>query len=478
VRIEIYIGERSVLVKMKESKEFNDVLGVLLMAGKGTRMKSDCPKVLHPVLGKPLGYYPLKALKDAGLDRRLLIVGYGAEMVRNAFAGEKTCHQTPQLGTGHAVMVCRSSIPRGTKHILVLNGDLPFTDGFIVRELINSHRRSCAPVTILVSRVDEAPGYGRVIRDEWGRFDRIIEEKDWIRNGHSFDPYELPEFNAGLYCFEQKTLFKALEKLQPANVQKEYYLTDAVQCIKDSGGEVNMVLSDDPDYVLQVTRRTDVPYIAAVMRLRKIEALCEECVEIDDPATCYVEPQVEVGECTRLLPGVMLEGETKIGKNCVIGPYCRLVDVEVGDGSTISFTQATEAKIGRNVKVGPFAHLRPGTVLDDDVKIGNFVETKKTRMGKGSKANHLTYLGDAEIGKKCNIGAGTITCNYDGFKKHKTEIADEVFIGSDTILVAPVKIGKKSYTGAGSTITDNVPPNTLAIGRAKQENKRRKGKKA
>jgi bifunctional UDP-N-acetylglucosamine pyrophosphorylase/glucosamine-1-phosphate N-acetyltransferase len=315
------------------------------------------------------------------------------------------------------------------------------------------------------------------MRDEWGHFDRIIEEKDWIRNGYDFDPYELPEFNTGLYCFEVKALFDALHKIKPDNVQEEYYLTDAVQCIKDDGGRVNMVLSDDPDYVLQVTRRTDIPYIAAVMRLRKVEALCEDCVEIDDPTTCYVEQDVEVGEGTRLLPGVVLEGSTKIGKNCVIGPYSRLVDVEVGDGSTISFTQAAESKIGKNVRVGPFAHLRPGTVLEDDVKIGNFVEVKKSRIGKGSKANHLTYLGDAEIGRKCNIGAGTITCNYDGFKKHKTVIDDEVFVGSDTIFVAPVKIGKKSYTAAGSTITDDIPPDHLAIARSKQENKKRKKSK-
>lgn len=459
------------------NNEFDKVMGVVLMAGKGTRMQSDLPKVLHPVMGKPLGFYPLKALRDAGLKKRLLVVGYGAEMVCNSFAGEKTCHQEVQLGTGHAVTVCRDSIPRTVKHVLVLNGDLPFTDDFIVSEVLRSHLKSGSPVSILVSRVDEAPGYGRVIRDEWGHFDRIIEEKDWIRNGHNFDPYELPEFNAGLYCFEKTTLFKALDEIRPGNAQEEYYLTDAVQCIKDIGGGVNMVLSDDPDYVLQVTRRTDIPYISAVMRLRKIEALCEECVEIDDPATCYVESEVQVGENTRLLPGVILEGHTKIGKNCVIGPYSRLRDVEVGDGTVISFTQAFESKIGKNAQVGPFAQLRPGTVLDDEVKIGNFVEVKKSHIGKGSKANHLTYLGDAEIGKKCNIGAGTITCNFDGFKKHKTEIEDEVFIGSDTILVAPVKIGKKSYTGAGSTITDDVPPNHLAIARAKQENKKRKPKK-
>ncbi len=460
----------------RKSKEFDSVMGVILMAGKGTRMGSDLPKVLHPIMGKPLGFYPLKALRDAGLKNRLIVVGHKADDVCKRFEGEKTCHQNPQRGTGHAVQVCREEIPRGVKHILVLNGDLPFTDDFIVSQVIRSHLQSNSPVSILVSRVDEAPGYGRVIRDEWGNFDRIIEEKDWIRNGHNFDPFELPEFNAGLYCFDKKALFKALDEIDTDNAQGELYLTDAVQCIKESGGDVNMVLSDDPDYVLQVTRRTDIPYIAAVMRLRKIEALCEACVHVDDPATCYVEPEVEVGEDTRLLPGVVLEGNTKIGKNCVIGPYCRLCNVEVGDGCTISFTQAVDSKIGKNVTVGPFAQLRPGTVLDDDVKIGNFVEVKKSHIGKGSKANHLTYIGDAEIGKKCNIGAGTITCNYDGFKKHKTEIADEVFIGSDTILVAPVKVGRKSYTGAGSTITEDVPPNTLAIARAKQENKKRKKK--
>jgi bifunctional UDP-N-acetylglucosamine pyrophosphorylase/glucosamine-1-phosphate N-acetyltransferase len=459
-------------------KDINTVLGVLLMAGKGTRMKSDMPKVLHCVCGKPLGFYPLQALKEAGLEKRLLVVGHQARDVKKTFPDEKACIQKPQKGTGHAVMICRDHIPRGTKHVLIMNGDLPLTDGFIVKELVRSHVASNSPVTILVSRVDEAPGYGRVIRDEWGNFQTIIEEKDWIRNGHSFDPYELPEYNAGLYCFEKKTLFRALDKIKPNNAQKEYYLTDAVHRIKEQGGDVNMVLSDDPDYVLQVSRRTDLPYISAVMRLRKIERLCEQGIEVDDPATCYVEASVEIGDGTRLLPGVCIEGNTKIGPDCIIGPNCRLVDVEVGEGTSITFTQAVEAKIGKNCQVGPFANLRPGTVLDDDVKIGNFVEVKNSTIGKGSKANHLTYLGDADVGKKCNIGAGTITCNYDGYKKHRTTIDDEVFIGSDTILVAPVKIGRKSYTAAGSAITDNVPPNSIAFGRAKQVNKKRKkGKK-
>ncbi len=455
-------------------KDFNSVLGVLLMAGKGTRMKSDLPKVLHCICGKPLGFYPLQALKDAGLSNRLLVVGHQAGDVKKVFADEKTCIQRPQKGTGHAVMTCRDHIPRGTKHVLIMNGDLPLTDSFIIKELVRSHIAASSPVTILVSRVDEAPGYGRVIRDEWGHFQTIIEEKDWIRNGHSFDPYELPEYNAGLYCFERKALFNALDKIKPNNIQKEYYLTDAVHKIKEQGGDVNMVLSDDPDYVLQVSRRTDLPYVAAVMRLRKIEQLCEMGIEIDDPATCYIEAGVEIGEGTRLLPGVCIEGDAVIGRNCVIGPYCRLVDVEVGEGTTIAFTQAVDAKIGNNVHIGPFANIRPGTVLADDVKIGNFVEVKNSNIGKGSKANHLTYLGDADVGKKCNIGAGTITCNYDGFKKHRTTIEDEVFIGSDSILVAPVKIGKKSYTAAGSAITENVPPNSLAFGRAKQVNKKRK----
>lgn len=462
---------------MVNQKDFDSVLGVLLMAGKGTRMKSDLPKVLHSVLGKPLGYYPLMALKDAGLKKRLLVVGHKADLVCGSFPDEKTCLQKPQKGTGDAVTVCRDHIPRGTKHILVLNGDLPFTDSFIVNEIVRSHLDSKAPVTVLVSRVDDAPGYGRVIRDEWGNFDRIIEEKDWIRNGHSFDPYELPEYNTGLYCFDRKALFKALDKIKPENAQKEYYLTDAMRAIKESGGSVNMVLSDDPDYVLQVTKRTDLPYIGAVMRLRKIECLCEDGIMVDDPASCYVESDVEIGEGSRLLPGVILEAGTSIGKNCTIGPYCRLVNTTVDDGTTISFTQSTDAKIGKNAQIGPFAQLRPGTVLADDVKIGNFVEVKKSTIGKGSKASHLSYIGDAEIGKKCNIGAGTITCNYDGQKKHKTIIRDEVFIGSDTILVAPVEIGKGSYTGAGSTITEKVPPHNLAIARAKQINKSRLKKK-
>ncbi len=442
---------------------------LILAAGKGTRMKSDTAKVLHPVLGRPMLSYALDLARSVGADRKAVVVGHMAEEV-TSFLPEKefeTVSQTKQLGTGHAVRQA-GALLAGKRDVLVLSGDTPLLTVKTLRRLIASHRRTGAAVSILTTVVDDPRGYGRILRGPKRRIEAIREEKDATPAERA-----VGEINTGTYCFDGPFLAGALGRLRRNNSQGEYYLTDVVALAVDAGLAVNGLLTKDADEALGINSRAELARAGEILRHRKLRALMESGVTVVDPATTWVEPQVRVGADTTLLPMTTLEGETRIGRKCRLGPMVRVRSSSIGGSVLVTDSCVIESsKVADHCRIGPFTHLRPGSELARGVKVGNFVEVKGSRIGKGSKAGHLSYIGNAAVGEGVNIGAGTITCNYDGVKKWRTVIEDGVFVGSNTELVAPVRIGRGALVGAGSTITRDVPPGTLALSRAPQEHKK------
>jgi bifunctional UDP-N-acetylglucosamine pyrophosphorylase/glucosamine-1-phosphate N-acetyltransferase len=439
---------------------------IVLAAGLGTRMKSGTIKILHHAGGRPLIDYVLDLAGRLTPEQPVLVVGHQRDAVR-AHCGERAQYavQEEQLGTGHAVLQTRPMLEKHDSTILVLSGDVPLTREATLRKLLDVHAASRNSATLLSMRLAEPGSYGRIVRGGSGQLERIVEAKDATPDVRSID-----EVNGGIYAFEARDLFQSLDALSTDNAQGEYYLTDVISILKNRGMNVGAMIADDPLEAFGVNSRTELAMVEAELTRRHVESLMTEGVTFRNPAAVLVDSSVSIGADTVVYPFVALEGKTRIGRNCVIEPGVHLKDVTVADNVTIrTGTVAEKATIAEGATVGPYAHLRPGTSLGASVKVGNFVETKNATFGPGAKASHLSYIGDAEIGADVNIGAGTITCNYDGVRKHKTTIEEGVFIGSDSQLVAPVTIGKGAYVGAGSTITKDVPPDSLALSRVPQK---------
>jgi bifunctional UDP-N-acetylglucosamine pyrophosphorylase/glucosamine-1-phosphate N-acetyltransferase len=444
----------------------------IMAAGKGTRLKSKHPKVLHEIGGRPiLGHVIATAQKVVSAKDIFVIVGHEGERVRSAVAGTGVnfIAQTVQRGTGHALMVAREALS-DYDQVIVLSGDAPLITSETIKNLSDFHSVQKAAMTLLSADLDNPYGYGRVIRKgaagRGGRVEvrAIVEEK-------SATPQQrkIREINSGFYAFSVPALYAHIDRLSTANPHGEYYLTDMAGVLRRAGKKVVATKTSDAGEVLGTNTRAEMMMLDARLRLSKCRELLEAGVTIFYPHTCVIDSDVEVGADTVIEPFVQLLGHTKIGTDCRIRSYSVIEDSLVGDGVTVRpGTLMEDSRIDAGAVLGPYSHLRPGSEVGEGAHVGNFVETKKIKLGKGSKANHLSYLGDAEIGEGVNIGAGTITCNYDGVNKHQTVIEDGVFIGSDSTLVAPVKIGRGAYVGAASCITENVPADALALGRARQ----------
>ncbi|HCL90996.1 MAG TPA: bifunctional UDP-N-acetylglucosamine diphosphorylase/glucosamine-1-phosphate N-acetyltransferase GlmU [Candidatus Atribacteria bacterium] len=444
----------------------NDTAVIIMAAGKGKRMKSNLPKVLHNLAGKPILNYVLDTVDQLEAKRKLLIVGYKSDKIRE-LVGDKIeyVEQKEQLGTAHAVLQTKKLLSDFKGDVLILSGDVPFLTVKTIKKLLKHHQTNNFCCTLASTILKNPKGYGRIIRDKKGEIKGIIEEVDL-----SADRKTITEINSGIYCFNKDKLFRALEKITPDNKQGEYYLTDTVEILLKEGLTVGNIIVKNYSEILGINSRLDLADTSRKVYQKTLQDLMLQGVTIIDPSSTFIEQGVKIGQDTIIYPFTIIEKDTKIEESCLVGPYSHLIDANIGKGVRVwaSIIESSTVKEGANI--GPYAHLRPETVVEKGAKIGNFVELKKTVMGEGSKASHLTYLGDATIGKKVNIGAGTITCNYDGEKKHKTIIKNGVFIGSNNSLVAPVKLGKDSYTGAGSTITRDVPAGNLAIARSRQTN--------
>ena len=437
---------------------------VILAAGLGTRMKSATVKVLHRAGGRPIVDYVLDLAGQVSSRAPVVVVGHQREAVE-ASIGDRArfAFQEQQLGTGHAVLQAAPHVTPGGR-VLILSGDVPLTRPETLKRLIAEHERAENAVTLLAMKLDQPGMYGRVVRDENGAVQRIVEARD-----ASADELKIDEVNAGVYLFETDVLLENLRTLSTDNAQGEYYLTDLLATLRKAGKRVGAVVIDDPVEALGVNSRAELATVEGEIQRRVVNQLMSEGVTFRNPATVVIDSTVVIGADSVIYPFVTLEGNTRIGQGCVLEPGVHLLNCTVGNNVHLKTgTVAEDAIIDDEASVGPYANLRPGTHLGRHVKIGNFVETKKAVFGEGAKASHLSYIGDAEVGKDVNIGAGTITCNYDGVNKNTTVLEDGVFIGSDSQLVAPVRVGKGAYVGAGSTITKDVPPDALAISRSPQ----------
>ncbi|MGE5573940.1 MAG: bifunctional UDP-N-acetylglucosamine diphosphorylase/glucosamine-1-phosphate N-acetyltransferase GlmU [Bacteroidota bacterium] len=439
-------------------------VAIVLAAGLGTRMKSRIPKVMHEICGKPMVSYVLDAVEAAGAKRVIVVVGHGADLVKQAVGARGECVlQAEQLGTGHAVMQVEGALGDYGGMVAVIAGDAAFLAGDDLAELVAGHRESGAAATVLSAVLEDPTGYGRIIRGAQGEIVRIVEEKD-------ASPAEaaVNEVNSSIYCFSAPRLFEALHHIAPDNTQGEYYLTDVIGIMIQTGLPVRVVRASDPLSARGINTRVQLAEAERIFRDRVRERLMLSGVTLVDPPSTFIDADVAVGRDTVILPFTFLQGKTIIGEGCTIGPFVRMADTTVADGASVSNAVVTQSTIGSGATVGPYSFLRPGTILEERAKVGTFVEVKKSIIGKGSKVPHQTYLGDATVGEGVNIGAGTITCNYDGWQKHPTVIENGVFIGSNSNLVAPVRIGRGAYVAAGSTITRDVPEGALGIARGLQ----------
>ncbi len=444
----------------------DDVTAVILAAGMGTRMKSEIPKVLHKVNGLCMIEQVLRSVKAAGCSESLVITGFKGELVREKLGDSVVyAEQKEQLGTGHAVMQAVPYLEGKKGYVLVVCGDTPLLRGETVHALIETCREKKAAATVLTAKLDDPFGYGRVLRDSEGHMTCIVEQKDGTP-----EQLAVNEINTGTYCFDVEELLATLPKVGCDNAQHEYYLTDVFGIMIKEGKAVIPVVSDDADETMGVNSRIQLAAADKILRLRKAEELMASGVSIIDPERTYVEDSVQVGKDTVLLPGTILQGDTVIGENNVLGPDTQLTNVHLGSGNHLNRVYGHDCVVGDNNEMGPFVHLRPDTKIHDHVKIGNFVEVKNSDVGDGTKLPHLIYCGDADVGKNVNFGCGTVTVNFDGKKKHRTTVDDHAFIGCNTNLVAPVHVGARAFTAAGSTITKDVPAEALSIARAKQKN--------
>ncbi|MGM0416646.1 MAG: bifunctional UDP-N-acetylglucosamine diphosphorylase/glucosamine-1-phosphate N-acetyltransferase GlmU [Thermodesulfobacteriota bacterium] len=444
----------------------NNLGAIVLAAGKGTRMRSKYPKVLQPIAGYPMAAYPLKLTRELGSSKTVMVVGHEADLVKDVFSadGVEFVHQHEQLGTGHAVQVAWEELHdfRGT--VLLLCADVPLLQRETLEKLVEVHRSTSACVSVLTAEVEKPSGYGRIVREN-GMIHSIVEEKD-----ANTEQKKITEINTGIFALEAPTVAALLQKLDNNNVQQEYYITDIISLAAREGLGVSSALLEDVAQSMGVNDRAQLASACAQMRARINHAHMLAGVSMEDPASTYIDADVCIEADTYIQAGVHLNGTTHIEADCIIESGTVISDSHIGARSLIrSGSNIEGSTLGQQCSVGPMAHLRPGTNLLGFNKIGNFVETKKADIGLRSQASHLSYIGDAELGEDVNIGCGTITCNYDGVNKHKTTIEDQVFVGSDTQFVAPVTIGRNSLIGAGSTITKDVPPDSLALSRAEQK---------
>ena len=443
-----------------------DLVAIILAAGKGTRMKSKLPKVLHKVGGKPMVEHVMEAAEEAGVSRKIVVVGFGSEKVMEFIGGRaKVVLQAEQLGTGHAVLQAEPALQGKKGTALILCGDTPLLVGEELEKFCQAHKASGATVSVLTAKTATPFGYGRIVRNKDGNVEKIVEEKDATEAEKT-----ITEINTGIYCLEYPLAFQLLHSLSTNNAQGEYYLTDILTKCREQGEKVAGILTEDFSMVMGINSRKQLAEAEGIMRERILDKLMGEGVSIMDPASTFIEASVKIGRDTVIYPFTWLEGKTVIGEDCEIGPNVRLQNVEIGDGNHIQFTYGHECKVENNVTMGPYIHLRPNTLIHDKVKIGNFVEVKNSTVGVGTKLPHLTYIGDSDIGGGVNMGCGCITVNYNGKKKYRTIIEDDAFVGCNSNLVAPVKVGKGSYVAAGSTITKDVPENSLGVGRGRQVN--------
>jgi bifunctional UDP-N-acetylglucosamine pyrophosphorylase/glucosamine-1-phosphate N-acetyltransferase len=444
---------------------------LILAAGKGTRMKSDLPKVLHKVNGIPMIKKIIEILEKLNSQENILILGHEKEMILDALGNVQYVVQDKQLGTGHAIMMAEEKLKDYDGDIMVVCGDTPVLTSETLEKMYKKHTESGAVTTILTSIVEDPYGYGRIVKEN-NTVKAIVEEKEAKE-----DEKKIKEINAGVYCFDSKKLFEALSKIEKHVEKDEYYLTDVIGINVNDGEKVETYILENNEEVLGVNSKVQLAEADAILRNRKNTDLMNNGVILIDPKNTYIEDSVEIGIDTVIYPGALLQGKTVIGKNCEITGDTRILDSKIGNNVIIQSSVIKESILEQGVTIGPFAHIRPKSHLKEKVHIGNFVEVKKSVLETGVKAGHLTYLGDAEIGADTNIGAGTITCNYDGKNKHKTKIGRNVFIGSDTMLVAPLEIGDEALTGAGSVITKDVPSNALGVARSKQIIKKEWNKK-
>ena len=457
-------------------------LGVILMAaGQGTRMRSSLPKVLHPVCGKPLFLHALTKARELHPKRVALVVGYGAERVRQAYSASdvRWVVQEQQLGTGHAVLSAQKAFDQFEGDLLILSGDVPLICASTLHAMVEHHRRQRAALTLLTASLDQPKGYGRILRDRRGALIGIVEEKD-----ATDEQRKIREVNAGVYVGSARFVFAALSKVTNHNQQGEYYLPDVVAIGLDQGKIIETVRVGDPREMMGVNTREELAFMEKTLRESINKKWMLAGVTLKDPETTYIDETVSIGKDTVIGPNTQLMGKTVIGERCRIDGSVFLTDALIGDEVHLRFSVVMSGcRVARGAIIGPFAHLRPGTDLSADVHIGNFVETKEAKIGEGTKANHLTYLGDVTIGRDTNIGAGTITCNYDGFQKYRTAIGDRVQVGSDTTLVAPIKLGDDVYVATASTVRHDVPAGALVFNQREEqvregwtEQKRRKMK--
>jgi bifunctional UDP-N-acetylglucosamine pyrophosphorylase/glucosamine-1-phosphate N-acetyltransferase len=432
---------------------------VILAAGQGTRMKSSRPKVLHRLGGQPLVEYALAAAQSLTDQRPVLVIGHGADAVRSAL-GERVVYvaQAEQLGTGHAVQQAAPVLAGRCDHVLVTYGDMPLLQPSTLRALVETQARNPGPLTMLTVISEDLRDFGRVVRSPDGPVHAIVEETQATP-----EQKRITELNAGAYCFKADWLWDALPRL-PLSPKGEYYLTDLVHLAVADGGRVEAVTIADETEVIGINTRAQLAEAEAALRQRVNERWMAEGVTLIDPATTYIEPSAQLGRDTVVMPNTHIQGRSLIGEDCVIGPNTILRDTTIGDRCQVECSVLEGAFLADEVTMGPFARLRPGARLERGVRMGNFGEVKNSTLGPGTHMGHFSYVGDATIGEHVNIGAGTITCNYDGVKKSRTVIEDQAFIGSDTMLVAPVTVGAHARTGAGAVVTKDVPPDSLAVG--------------
>ena len=429
-------------------------------------MKSELPKCLHEVCGLPMVEHVVRAMRGAGVERPVVVVGHGAELVEKALG--PVCDyalQAEQQGTGHAVMAARGLLGGHEGPLLVAAGDTPLLSAETLAGLVEAQKSTGAAATLATFTLEDPFGYGRIVRKN-GKVAAIVEQKDCDDDEAAID-----EVNAAVYCFDGGTLFRELPRLQNENAQREYYLTDIVARLVGEGHGVEAVVFDDESEFLGVNDRWQLAEASWLMRLSILGEVAANGVTVVDPGSTHVGADVEIGPDTTILPGCVIEGKTKIGSRCQIGPSCWIKDSVIGDSCRVFMSHMERATMEAGSRCGPFSNLRPGARLGPQVKIGNFVEVKNADLAQGVSVSHLTYIGDANVGEGTNVGAGTITCNYDGFTKNRTEIGKGVFVGSNSTLVAPVKIGDGAFIAAGSVVTKDVPEDALAVARSRQENK-------
>lgn len=445
----------------------SDLFGIVLAAGLGTRMKSNKHKVLHPVCGKPMVEHVISILEGLPFKEKIVVVGHGAEAVKQALGDRaQFVIQEKQLGTGDAVRSTEKVLADREGTTLILCGDTPLLTDATIERLLNHHHETGAFATLLTATAEDATGYGRIVRTGDGTVSHVVEHKD-----ASEQERQILEVNTGTYCFNNKALFEALKEVTNDNQQGEYYLPDVIGILKRKGYGISAYCTPDFSETMGVNDRVALAEAEAVMQQRILERHMRQGVTVLRKHSILVEADVAIGHDSILYPGTVLRGRTVIGSGCSIGPQSEISDSWLGDNVTVKHSVIMDSHIEQGAVVGPFAYLRPGSDIGEEVKIGDFVEIKNAKLGKGSKVSHLAYVGDAEIGEKVNIGCGVITVNYDGVNKHKTIVEDGAFIGSNVNLVAPVKVGKGAYVVAGSTITHDVPDEALAIARERQTNK-------